>query len=118
MTLEKIEQAKAIFDVHVGPNIFNYEGWKYILEKYDGHLPLRIKAVPEGTVMPTKNGICLFVVVVVYYFVVLFTVENTDPKCYWLTNFVEVCIVLYQYYYRYYLLGGFSPNLVSNDSLQ
>uniref|UniRef100_A0A1X7SN11 Nicotinamide phosphoribosyltransferase N-terminal domain-containing protein n=1 Tax=Amphimedon queenslandica TaxID=400682 RepID=A0A1X7SN11_AMPQE len=29
VTLEKIEQAKAIFDVHVGPNIFNYEGWKY-----------------------------------------------------------------------------------------
>ncbi|XP_003384858.1 PREDICTED: nicotinamide phosphoribosyltransferase-like [Amphimedon queenslandica] len=79
VTLEKIEQAKAIFDVHVGPNIFNYEGWKYILEKYDGHLPLRIKAVPEGTVMPTKN--------------VLFTVENTDPKCYWLTNFVEAVLV-------------------------
>jgi len=21
---------------------------------------------------------------------VLFTVENTDPKCYWLTNYIEV----------------------------
>jgi len=38
--------------------------------------------VPEGTLVPTKN--------------VLFTVENTDPKCYWLTNYLEVitCIVM------------------------
>jgi len=25
---------------------------------------------------------------------VLFTVENTDPKCYWLTNYLEVIIVI------------------------
>lgn len=30
--------------------------------------------------MPTRN--------------VLFTVENTDPKCYWLTNYLEVIIVI------------------------
>lgn len=93
VTLEKINQAKAIFDAHVGPGIFNYDGWKYILEKYDGHLPLRIKAVPEGTVMPTKNGMsneyCYFMHLM---YLVLFTVENTDPKCYWLTNFAEVSV--------------------------
>lgn len=48
----------------------------YLLQKHDGHLPLRIKAVPEGKVIPTKN--------------VLFSVENTDPHCYWLTNYFEV----------------------------
>lgn len=37
---------------------------------------MRIKAVPEGNVIPYKN--------------VLFTVENTDPQCYWLTNYFEV----------------------------
>ncbi len=31
-------------------------GWMYILEKHEGRLPLRIKAVPEGTVVPYKNG--------------------------------------------------------------
>ena len=43
-----------------------YAGWEYILREHGGRLPLRIKAVPEGTVLPTSN--------------VLFTVENTDPK--------------------------------------
>ena len=31
-------------------------GWMYILEKHGGRLPLRIKAVPEGSVVPFKNG--------------------------------------------------------------
>lgn len=51
-------------------------------QKYDGHLPIEVKAVPEGSVIPRGN--------------VLFTVENTDPECYWLTNWIEVnCFVLF-----------------------
>lgn len=46
------------------------------LQEYNGHLPIEIKAVPEGSVIPRGN--------------VLFTVESTDPECYWLTNWVEV----------------------------
>ena len=33
-----------------------FKGWKYILEKHGGKLPLRIRAVPEGSVVPVKNG--------------------------------------------------------------
>ncbi len=55
--------------------MFNKKGWQYILDELDGKLPLSIKAVPEGTMVDVDN--------------VLFTVENTDPKCYWLTNYVE-----------------------------
>ena len=32
------------------------EGWLHILEKHGGKLPLRIRAVPEGSVVPVKNG--------------------------------------------------------------
>ena len=28
----------------------------YILEKHGGRLPLKIKAIPEGTTVPYKNG--------------------------------------------------------------
>ena len=31
-------------------------GWMYIVEKHDGRLPLRIRAVPEGSLVPFKNG--------------------------------------------------------------
>ena len=40
-----------------------------------GYLPLQIKAVPEGTVMPTGN--------------VLMTITNTHPEFYWAVGFVE-----------------------------
>lgn len=71
-----IEVAANLAAVHFGnPDLFNREGWEYILNERGGKLPLRIKAVPEGTVVPTGN--------------VLMTVENTDPKCFWLTNAME-----------------------------
>jgi len=75
VTEEKIQKAKKFWDAHLGPNHFNEAGWRHILDKHNGHLPVRIKAVPEGTVVKTGN--------------VLVTVENTDPEVPWLTNFLE-----------------------------
>lgn len=59
MTEEKIAQAKSIYNMHLGPELFNEEGWRYILDHHGGRLPLRIKAVPEGSVIPVKNGLCV-----------------------------------------------------------
>ena len=38
-----------------------------------------IRAVPEGTAVPAHN--------------VLMTIENTDPACYWLPNYLETLLV-------------------------
>jgi len=85
VTREKIDAASKIYAQHFGdgtndnPDLFYREGWEYILEKHGGKLPVKIKALPEGTVVPTKT--------------VLITVVNTDPACYWLTNFLETLLV-------------------------
>uniref|UniRef100_A0A0N4ZCK9 Nicotinamide phosphoribosyltransferase n=1 Tax=Parastrongyloides trichosuri TaxID=131310 RepID=A0A0N4ZCK9_PARTI len=77
---QMIEEATDFYHCHFGGmNYFNREGWEYIVEKHQGCLPLRIKAVPEGTVVPVKN--------------VLLTVENTDPKVAWLTSWFETLLV-------------------------
>lgn len=60
-------------------DVFNKANFQYILDTYDGKLPVRIKAVPEGMAIPTQN--------------VLMTIENTDPKCFWLTNFLETLLM-------------------------
>lgn len=60
-------------------DVFDKTKFQYILDKYDGHLPVKIKAVKEGAVVPTCN--------------VLMTIENTDPECYWLTNFLETLLM-------------------------
>jgi nicotinamide phosphoribosyltransferase len=80
ITADRIAEAQSIVFKHLGaPGLFNAEGWQYILEKHHGTLPVRIKAVPEGTVVPVLNA--------------LMTIENTDPKCYWLTNYLETLLV-------------------------
>jgi nicotinamide phosphoribosyltransferase len=60
-------------------DVFKHENFQYILDKYDGKLPVKIKAVAEGTVVPVHNA--------------LMTIENTDPKCFWLTNFLETLLM-------------------------
>ncbi len=79
VTQEKIDRADWIYQRHFGAPWFNRAGWEYILKEYDGHLPVSIKAVAEGAIVPTRN--------------VLMTVENTDPKCWWLTNYIETLLV-------------------------
>ena len=79
VTQEKIDEAEAVVNAHMGPGTFNRAGWQHILDKYEGRLPVKIRAVPEGTVVPGRN--------------VLMTIENTDPKCFWLTNFLETLLV-------------------------
>jgi len=81
VTHEKIAEAKELYTMHFGPgtNVFNEAGWKYILDKHGGKLPVRIRSVPEGTCLPYKNA-CM-------------TVENTDPECFWLVNFLETLLV-------------------------
>jgi nicotinamide phosphoribosyltransferase len=60
-------------------DVFDRSKFQYILDQYNGHLPVKIKAVAEGTAVPTGN--------------VLMTIENTDPECYWLTNFLETLLM-------------------------
>jgi nicotinamide phosphoribosyltransferase len=84
-TLEDVEEARKFADQHFGgnPKCFNYEGWKNLYAKHRGVLPLRIKAVKEGSVVGAQNAIV--------------TIENTDPEFYWLTNWAET--VLLQLWY-------------------
>ena len=75
VTQEKIDEADNLIANHIGPDIFNRDGWQYILDEHDGHLPIEIKAVAEGTPVDVGNA--------------LMTVENTDDKSYWLPNYLE-----------------------------
>ena len=80
VTKDKIDEAENLVVGMMGSkNLFNRAGWEYILRKHGGRLPVKINAVPEGTLVPINN--------------VLMTVENTDNECFWLTNYLETLLV-------------------------
>jgi len=77
VTQEDVDEAAAFYEGHGVP--FNREGWEHIVNTHGGALPVKIRAVPEGSVIPTHN--------------VLVTVESTDPKCFWLVSWLETMLV-------------------------
>lgn len=50
----------------------------FLIQKYKGYLPLKVRAVPEGSVIPVKN--------------ILFSVESTDSKVPWIATWFEVSL--------------------------
>ncbi len=68
-----VAEAAAFWQAHGEP--FNKDGWDYIATTLEGRLPLRIRAVPEGSLVPVRNA--------------LMTVESTDPKVFWLVTWLE-----------------------------
>lgn len=80
ITKEKIDEAETLMQQVFGRNdVFDRLKFDYILERHNGKLPVRIKAVKEGSSIPVSN--------------VLMTIENTDPACFWLSNFLETLLM-------------------------
>lgn len=77
VTHAMIDDARDFFTVHGEP--FNEAGWRYVVEHYDGYLPVRIRAVPEGSIVPVNN--------------VLMTVECDDPQVFWLASYLETMLL-------------------------
>ena len=77
ITMADVNRAEKIVTAHGLP--FNRAGWEIIVNEYNGLLPLEIEAVPEGTVMETRN--------------VQVQVVNTDPRLFWLTSYIETILL-------------------------
>ena len=77
ITQAMIDEAAEFWAAHGEP--FYREGWEHILVQHKGMLPVSIRAVPEGTVVPVKN--------------VLATIVNTDPACWWLPSYLETALL-------------------------
>jgi nicotinamide phosphoribosyltransferase len=72
-----VEEAAELFALHGEP--FNEGGWHYIVGEHGGQIPVTIRAVPEGMVVPVLN--------------VLATIESTDPACFWIASYIETLLL-------------------------
>ena len=72
-----VDEARDVFAAHGEP--FNETGWRRIVDVHGGRLPLRIRAVPEGHVVPIHQA--------------LVTIESTDAEAYWLPSYMETLLL-------------------------
>ena len=77
ITKENVEEAEDFFIPHGEP--FYKKGWLDLINKHGGYIPLNIRSVPEGAVVPNHN--------------VLLTSRNTDKDFWWLTSALETPIL-------------------------
>jgi nicotinamide phosphoribosyltransferase len=55
ITVAMVDEAEAFAKLHGEP--FDTVMWLHVIDKYDGYFPLKIRAVPEGTRVPSHNAI-------------------------------------------------------------
>lgn len=78
VTVEEVEKAKILYEAHGEP--FNYDGWLHIAKNLGGKLPVRIRALREGTVIPNHNA--------------LLTIESTGgPETFWIVSWLETMLL-------------------------
>jgi nicotinamide phosphoribosyltransferase len=77
VTHADVDEAKAFFAAHGTP--FPEAGWRRVVDIHRGMLPIRIRAVAEGMVVPVSNA--------------LLTVESLDPELFWLVTWVETFLM-------------------------
>jgi nicotinamide phosphoribosyltransferase len=73
---EVVAEYKKRIGNYLGPDAIKYE---HVEALHDlGYLPIEIKAVPEGSIVPMRTA--------------MFTIKNTLPEFFWLTNFLETIL--------------------------
>lgn len=98
ITVEQVEEAAEFANAHGVP--FNHEGWTRIATELEGKIPVRIRAVPEGTVVPTSN--------------ILMSVESTDPETFWVVSWLETLLVRLWYSTTVATLSHYTKKLIMN----
>lgn len=78
-TLDDFHHAEHRAGLHFNSNhVFNKEGWKHVINKHGGYLPLDIRAVKEGTPVDVHN--------------VMWTNKNTCEECAWIPGWTETIL--------------------------
>lgn len=77
VTLNEVRSMANFFLNHGVP--FHERGWTHVAQDHGGALAVRIRAVPEGTVVPVQN--------------VLLTCQSLCAGCYWTVSYIETMLM-------------------------
>ncbi|AIT09992.1 nicotinate phosphoribosyltransferase [Candidatus Francisella endociliophora] len=77
ITQQMIDETEKVLTEH--GLVFYREGFEKIVKGYNGFLPIRIRAVKEGSLVPLHNA--------------LMTIESTDKELFWLPGILETLLL-------------------------
>ncbi|MDK2126057.1 nicotinate phosphoribosyltransferase [Parachitinimonas caeni] len=77
LTEADIDEAREVLAMHGLP--FNEAGFRRIIDVHGGYMPIRIWAVPEGSIVDTS--------------IPLMAIESTDPELFWLVSYLETLLL-------------------------
>lgn len=77
VTMDMVEEANSVLTAHGEP--FPYQGWKHVVDKLEGRIPLRIRALSEGSIVPVS--------------IPLMTIESTCPEAFWMPGWFETMLM-------------------------
>lgn len=78
ITVDDVEEADELLQMHFGQKLFNYDGWMKIATELGGQLPVTIRAIDEGKIIPVKNAMLTLV---------------TEQGYGWLAGYLETMIL-------------------------
>lgn len=76
ITVAQVDEAEELTRQHGVP--FNRSDWDYIIDQYGGYLPIKIKAIPEGTRVKGSTPIV--------------SVLCEDARVFWLASYIETSL--------------------------
>jgi nicotinamide phosphoribosyltransferase len=77
ITQDNINKAVIFYEAHGVP--FDREMWQYILDTYQGYIPVRIEAPKEGQIIPNGNAVVV--------------ISCNDPKCFSAASWLETSLL-------------------------
>lgn len=84
ITTAHVEAAEQFAIAHFGRALFAKNDWLKVVNEYDGHLPLILRALPEGTVVRGGDP--------------LYSVVCLDPDLFWMASGIETSLLRGEWY--------------------
>lgn len=62
ITMEQIDEAEKFFALHIqdGEKYFPREDWETVVREYGGYVPIKVRGIPEGAIIPSSLAVTTY----------------------------------------------------------
>ena len=89
ITMQQIDEAEKYFALHIqdGEKYFPREDWETVVREYNGYMPIRVRGLPEGSIVPSGLALTTYEVN-----------EPNHPELSWMGQYAETANLRAEWY--------------------